>query len=120
MILLRLRFSPRKVTRSLFIVVSLLILLSSLGSTEAAVYYTMTLENQATTSSPPVELQEGTAQNSTSTIYANSTSAKVSVAPSGTGSGDSILYVDNNTSDIDDSADKGSHSNLQLKKPDQI
>jgi hypothetical protein len=46
-------------------------------------YYSLLMEPKTTVMSPPVELQEGTAENSTSTIYTNSTSAKVSVESSG-------------------------------------
>ena len=46
-------------------------------------YYSLLMEPKTTVMSPPVELQEGTAENSTSTIYTNSTSAKVSVDPPG-------------------------------------
>jgi len=63
-------------------------------------------------SPPPVELQQGTA--GTSTIYTNGTSALVSVTPSGTGT-DVEDYVDS-TSNVDGSADKGTHSNFENEK----
>ncbi len=57
-----------------------------------------------------VILQNGTA--GTSTIYTNSTSAKVSV------SGYGYDFVDNNDTDVDLSADKGTHSNFTAQKYD--
>ncbi|PIX25472.1 MAG: hypothetical protein COZ69_03075 [Deltaproteobacteria bacterium CG_4_8_14_3_um_filter_45_9] len=79
-------------------------------------YYSLGKESLTTTSSPPVELQEGTAENSTSTIYANGTSAKVSLGT------DVIDYVDNNISDADNSTDKGTHSDFTAQQygPDSI
>jgi len=77
------------------------------------------MQSGTTVSSPPVELQEGTAGNST--IYENKTSALVSVDPSGAGT-DVEDYVDNNTSDVDNSTDKGIHGNFTAQKygPDLI
>jgi hypothetical protein len=112
----------RAASRSVLLVVSILILLGSVGTSEASAYYSLTKESQTTVSPPPVELQEGTAENSTSTIYANGTSAKVSVEVSGTGVTDVEDYVDNNMSDIDTSTDIGTHSNFTAQKygPDLI
>jgi len=59
-------------------------------------------------SSAPVELQAGTA--GTSTIYTNGTSALVSLG------NDVIDYVDNNTSDVDNSTDVGTHSNFTAQQ----
>jgi len=58
-------------------VISILILLGSLGTTNASVYYSFVKESQTVVSSPPVILENGTA--GTSIIYTNNTSAKVSV-----------------------------------------
>ena len=72
------------------------------------------MQAYATVNSPPVILQNGTA--GTSTIYANGTSAKASVeAPL-------FDYVDNNDTDVDLSANKGTHSNFTAQKygPDLI
>jgi len=112
--------NPKGASRSVLLVVTILILLGSLGTTIALVYYSLTMESQATVSSPPVELQDGTAGNST--IYTNGTSAKVSVEASGAGGTDVEDYVDNNTGDIDNSTDKGTHSNFTAQQfgPDSI
>jgi len=77
------------------------------------------MESSTAVSPPPVELQEGTAGNST--IYTNGTSALVSVEPSGIGI-DVEDYVDNNSWDEDGSADKGTHGNFTAQKygPDSI
>jgi len=80
------------------------------------------MEFSTAVSSPPVELQNGTAANSTSTIYENKTSALVSVELNGTGGTDVEDFVDNNTSDVDNSTDKGTHSNFTAQKygPDLV
>jgi len=77
------------------------------------------MQSGTTVSSAPVELQEGTAGNST--IYTNGTSALVSVDSSGAGT-DVEDYVDNNSWDEDGSADKGTHSNFTAQKygPDLV
>jgi len=66
---------------------------------------------------PKVVLQSGTA--GISTIYTNNTSAKASVSASGTNIED---YVDNNTSNVDNSTDKGTHGNFTAQQygPDSI
>ena len=69
--------NPRAASRSVLPVVSILILLGSAWTSEASAYYSLTMESQATVSSPEVILQNGTA--GTSTIHTNNTSAKVSV-----------------------------------------
>ena len=106
-------------SRYVLLVVSILILLGSVVTSEASVYHSLTKESQATLSSPPIELQEGTA--GTSTIYANDTSAKVSVEPSGAGVTDVEDYVDNNSWD-EDGVEKGTHSNFTAQQygPDLI
>jgi hypothetical protein len=83
-------------------------------------YFSLLIGSNTAVSSPPVELQQGTAGNST--IYANKTSALVSVDPSGTGGTDTEDYVDNNTSDVDNSNDLGTHSNFTAQQygPDLI
>jgi hypothetical protein len=66
------------------------------------------MEPPVTVTSPPVKLQTGTAGNST--IYTNNTSANVNVtAPL-------FDYVDNDNSDEDSSADKGTHSNFTAQQ----
>jgi len=65
-------------------IVALLVLLVLLvGIVSGSSYYSLVMESNATVSSPPVELQQGTAENCTTTIYTSNTSAKVSVSPSG-------------------------------------
>jgi hypothetical protein len=93
-------------------------LLVSLGfvirDANAIVYMSLPMDTHTMINSPSVILQNGTT--GTSTIYTNSTSAKVSVeAPL-------FDYVDNNDSDVDSSADKGMHSNFsgQQAGPDSI
>jgi len=112
--------NPRVASRGVLLVVSILLLLGSIVTSEASAYYSLTKESQTTVSSPPVELQEGTTGNST--IYTNGTSAKVSVETSGAGVTDVEDYVDNNISDIDNSTDIGTHSNFTAQKygPDLI
>jgi|GEM_PF-1928994 len=103
-----------KYIRFVFLVVAIFILLSSLGTTTASSYYNLILQSQTTISPPEVTLQEGTV--GTSTIYANSTSALISVT--------SPIYdfVDINTGDLDSITDKGAHSNFPAQQagPDSI
>jgi len=103
-------------------IVALLVLLVLLvGIVAGSSYYSLVMQSGTTVSSPPVELQDGTAENSTSTIYTNGTSAKVSVEVSGAGVTDVEDYVDD-MSDVDNSTDKGTHSNFTAQKygPDLI
>jgi hypothetical protein len=104
-----------RVHRSVWGAVALLILLGFLLQNVAgSVYYSLVIEPITTVSSAPVELQAGTA--GTSTIYTNGTSALVSLG------NDVIDYVDNNTSDVDNNTDVGTHSNFtaQQYRPDSI
>ncbi len=71
------RPSPIDVSRPILVVVFVLVLLGPAVTTEASVYYSLTMESQTAVSSPDVILQSGTA--GTSTIYTNNTSAKVRV-----------------------------------------
>jgi len=74
----------RGVQKSIWGALAILIVLGFLLQNVAgSAYYSLLMESNATVTSPPVELQDGTAQNSTSTIYMNSTSAKVSVEGQG-------------------------------------
>ncbi|MCK4477215.1 hypothetical protein KAU88_01650 [Candidatus Bathyarchaeota archaeon] len=86
----------------------------SLQSAVGSAYYSLLMQAYMTVSSPPVILEEGTA--GTSTIYTNSTSAKVSV------SGYGYDFVDNNDSNVDSVPDKGTHSNFTAQQhgPDWI
>lgn len=61
----------------------LLIMGFVLQNASGRTYYSLLMEPAMTTTSPPVELHEGSAENSTSTIYANRTSAKVSLEEEG-------------------------------------
>jgi len=110
----------RRFRRSIWPAVALLVLLTLLLQNVAgATYYPLLSEPDMTVFSPPVELESGTA--GTTTIYDNSTSALVSVSPSGSAT-DEEDYVDNNTTDLDESADKGTHSNFTAQQygPDLI
>jgi hypothetical protein len=110
----------RRVHRSVWGAVALLILLGFLLQNVAgSAYYSLLMEASMAVSSAPVELQAGTAGNST--IYTNGTSAKVSVKPLVTGT-DVEDYVDNNTWDEDGIADKGTHSNFTAQQygPDLV
>ena len=71
----------KKMTRSIWLVLTILLILCySLQNVAGTVYYSMLTDSQVSVSSPPVILQAGTS--GSSTIYANSTSAKVdTVAP---------------------------------------
>jgi hypothetical protein len=104
-------------SRYVLLVVSIVILLGSVGTSDASAYYSLTKEPKATVSSPEVILQNGTA--GTSTIYTNSTSAKVGVSSMHTNETED--YVDL-LSDVDNSTDIGVHSNFTAQQfgPDLI
>ena len=90
-----------KYVRFVFIVVAIFTLLSSLGTTTASSYYNLILRSQTTINPPEVILQNGTA--GTSTIYANNTSAKVSVAaPSWLGGWDKRVKITVDSNNVDD------------------
>jgi len=102
------RLRLRESSRLFQLVVALLILLGSAAISDALVYSILPLESLVTVNSPSVILQNGTT--GTSTIYTNSTSAKVSVeAPL-------FDYVDNNDPDVDSSAEMGMHSNFPAQQ----
>jgi hypothetical protein len=118
--MLKYRREFRRVHRSVWGAVALFILLGFLLQNVAgSVYYGLLMQSGTTVSSAPVELQAGTAGNST--IYTNGTSAKASVKPFVTGT-DVEDYVDNNTSDVDNSTDKGTHGNFTAQQygPDLV
>jgi len=71
------RLSSR-VPRSVFIVFSIFVLFGSLGSVSGSAYSGLSLEPNATVTSPPVFLRAGTA--GSSVIYTGNTSAKVTAA----------------------------------------
>jgi len=121
--MLKYRREFRRFHKSIWGALALLVLLGLLLQNVAgSAYYSLLMEFSTAVSSPPVELQNGTAANSTSTIYTNKTSALVSVELNGTGGTDVEDYVDNNTSDVDNSTDKGTHGNFTAQKygPDLI
>ena len=76
--MLRKSLDHRRIRRLIWLVLTVFVLLGySLQSVVGSVYYSMMMQAYGTISSPPVILEEGTA--GSSTIYTNSTSAKVSV-----------------------------------------
>jgi len=99
----------KRIQHLIWLILTVFVLLGySLQSVLGSAYYFMVMQACGTVSSPPVTLEEGTA--GSSTIYANETSAKVSVeAPL-------FDYVDNNDPDVDSSADKGMHSNFPAQQ----
>ncbi len=101
----------KSVFRFVLPVIAVLILLGSLGGTGASAYCSLTVEAQATVSSPGIVLQSGTA--GTSTIYTNSTSAKAGVAS--TRANETEDYVDL-LSNVDNSTDIGTHSNFTAQQ----
>lgn len=107
----------RKIRRLIWLVLTIFVLSGySLQNAAGSVYYPLSLQPYTTVTTPPVILQAGT--KGTSTIYTNNTSALVNVAaPVST-----YDFVDNNTSDVDSSADKGTHSNFTAQQygPDSI
>jgi hypothetical protein len=119
--MLKYRREFRRFHKSIWGALALLVLLGFLLQNVAgSAYYSLLMKFSTAVSSPPVELQNGTAANSTSIIYENKTSALVSV-DSGAGT-DVKDYVDNNTSDMDNSTDIGTHSNFTAQQygPDLI
>jgi len=98
-----------RIRRSIWLVLAISVLLgSSLQSVTGGLNYSMLMQDSTSVSAPPVILEGGIA--GTSTIYMNSTSAKVSVeAPL-------LDYVDNNDPNVDSSADKGMHSNFPAQQ----
>jgi len=98
--------------RSFLLEMNIVALLFSIGSAYGSAYYSLSLAPSVTVTSPPVLLGGGTA--GTSTIYTNSTSAKARVVtPTQNETQD---YVDNNTSNVDSSADKGTHGNFSAQQ----
>jgi hypothetical protein len=108
----------RGLPESFFLALALLVLLSQAPVTNASVYSSSIMEASIRVTAPPVILQNGTA--GISTIYTNNTSAKASVTTPKTNETEG--YVDNNTSDVDNSTNKGTHSNFTAMKygPDSV
>jgi hypothetical protein len=95
-----------------------LFLLFGLSSSNvfATVHDSLLKQSSTTIAAPPILLQSGSVGNST--IYTNNTSAKVSVGtPLSTHD-----FVDNNASDVDGNANKGTNSNFSAQQhgPDSI
>ncbi len=107
----------RRISRSCLLATSILVLLFPTAPAYGVTFFSPLVEPQVTTSIPPVILQSGTA--GTSTIYTNSTSAKACVVSLSTN--ETQDYVDL-LSDIDSSADIGTHSNFTAQQygPDSI
>jgi len=102
----------KRIRRSIWLVLTVFVLLGySLQTVAGSVYYSMEMQAYGTVSSPPVILEEGNCSG-TSTIYTNNTSARVSVAAPVV----TYDFVDNNVSDVDSSADKGTHGNFENQK----
>jgi len=108
--MLKYKLHLRNVRHSVLLVITIFFLFVSLGSASGSVSYSLLKEPHVAVDSPPVALQAGTA--GTSTIYTNETSAKVNVAAPVV----TYDFVDNNVSDVDSSADKGTHSNFENQK----
>jgi hypothetical protein len=86
----------RGIRNSVLVAVALLFLVNPLLQNVAGIaYFCLAMQSNATVTSPPVVLHEGTA--GSSHIYANSTSAKVSAAASATY--DYVLKIANQASD---------------------
>jgi len=117
MSMVRYSLGSKRIRRLIWLVLTIFVLWGySLQNVTGSVQYSLLLQPNTTVTTPPVILQNGTA--GTSTIYTNNTSAKVNVAaPVST-----YDFVDNNTSDVDSSADKGTHSNFTAQQygPDSI
>jgi hypothetical protein len=108
----------KKIPRLVWLVLTVFVLLGySLQSVAGNAYYSMLMQAYGTVSKPPVILQNGT--NGTSTIYINSTSAKVGVASMS--ANETQDYVDL-LSNVDNSTDIGNHSNFTAQQygPDSI
>jgi len=98
-----------------WLVLTILVLLGhSLQSVAGSAYYSLLTQTYTTVDSPPVILENGTV--GTSTIYPHKTCAKTSVSGYGYDS------VDHNDTDVDSSANIGTHSNFTAQKygPDLI
>jgi len=99
----------RRIRRLVWLVLTVSVLLGySLQSVTGSAYYSNEMQNYATVSSPPVILQNGTA--GMSTIYTNSTSAKVRVT------GYPYDFVDKDDSNVDSSGDQGTQSNFTAQQ----
>jgi len=111
--------SFKNIRGSIWLVLTVFILFCYLPpSVIGSEYYSVLMQNYGAVVSPSVILQDGIA--GASTIYANNTSAKVSVSAPKTNNTED--YVDNNISNIDNSADEGTHSNFTAQQygPDSI
>ncbi|UCD26834.1 MAG: hypothetical protein JSV75_01550, partial [Candidatus Bathyarchaeota archaeon] len=99
----------RRIRRAVWIVLTISILFGYvLQSVAGSAYYSMMMQANGTVTSPPVILQNGTA--GISSIYTNSTSAKVRAT------GYPYDFVDNDVANVDSSSDRGTHSNFSAQQ----
>ncbi|NWG11218.1 hypothetical protein HXY33_05670 [Candidatus Bathyarchaeota archaeon] len=105
--------NPKIIRRLIWLVLTMFVLLvHALTSASGTTYYSMAKQNYAALDSPPVILQNGTS--ASSRVYMNNTSANVNIiTPTQNETQD---YVDNNTSNVDSSADKGTHDNFSAQQ----
>ncbi|MGB9134072.1 MAG: LamG-like jellyroll fold domain-containing protein [Candidatus Bathyarchaeia archaeon] len=106
-----------KTRYSALLVFTLLVLLTHpIYNVVGSAFSSLAMQTRTTVNPPSVTLETGTA--GTTTIYTNKTSARVSVAAEN----DTLDHVDNNTSNVDSSNGKGTHSNFtaQQSGPDSI
>jgi hypothetical protein len=109
----RTRLDFKMIRRLIWAVLTVFVLLVySLQSAAGSAHYSMEKQACAALGSPPVILQNGTS--GSGTVYLNNTSARVSIiTPTQNETQD---YVDDNTSNVDSSADKGTHSNFTAQQ----
>lgn len=109
----RTRQDFKTIRRLIWVVLTIFVLLVySLQSAAGSAHYSMEKQACAALGSPPVILQNGTS--GSGTVYLNNTSARVSViTPT---QNETQGYVDDSTSNVDSSADKGTHSNFTAQQ----
>ncbi|UCB59647.1 MAG: hypothetical protein JSW72_05800 [Candidatus Bathyarchaeota archaeon] len=74
----------RNVRKSIWIALALMLIVGFvLRHATGSTHLSLSMETDATTATPPVELHGGSAENSTSIVYTNRTSAKVTVEGEG-------------------------------------
>ncbi len=116
---IKISLDHKSIRRFVWLVLTAFSLLGySLQSAAGTAYHSILMQAYGTITSPPIILEEGTA--GSSAIYTNSTSAKVSVTVPKANNTEN--YVDIDTSNVDNSADKGTHGNFSAQQygPDSI
>ncbi len=116
---IKISLDHKSIRRFVWLVLTAFFLLGySLQSAAGTAYHSILMQAYGTITSPPIILEEGTA--GSSAIYTNSTSAKVSVTVPKANNTEN--YVDIDTSNVDNSADKGTHGNFSAQQygPDSI